>query len=117
MAADDEGQLQSSELTSHLYTTPHHQNTAPSLQELQTAMGATDEEMAMLQQLGGGSWVSGGVAETDIIDLDKQQETENTCEVSGIELAKTTDHEKKYETMSISKEDCNQVRLESFNII
>jgi len=40
------------------------------LRELQQAMGATDEEMAMLQQLGEGSWP---LEDADIMDLDNQK--------------------------------------------
>lgn len=40
------------------------------LRELQQAMGATDEEMAMLEQLGEGSWP---LEDADIMDLDNQK--------------------------------------------
>ena len=40
------------------------------LRELQQAMGATDEEMAMLQQLGEGNWP---LEDADIMDLDNQK--------------------------------------------
>lgn len=45
------------------------------LRELQQAMGATDEEMAMLQQLGEGSWP---VEDADIMDLDNQKSDSTT---------------------------------------
>jgi hypothetical protein len=45
------------------------------LRELQQAMGATDEEMAMLQQLGEGSWP---LEDADIMDLDNQKSSSTT---------------------------------------
>ncbi|PNF32557.1 hypothetical protein B7P43_G00341 [Cryptotermes secundus] len=48
---------------------------AGGLRELQQAMGATDEEMAMLQQLGEGSWP---VEDADIMDLDNQKSDSTT---------------------------------------
>ncbi|KAJ9592589.1 hypothetical protein L9F63_015727, partial [Diploptera punctata] len=45
------------------------------LRELQQAMGATDEEMAMLQQLGEGNWP---LEDADIMDLDNQKSATST---------------------------------------
>lgn len=57
------------------------------LRELQQAMGATDEEMAMLQQLGEGSWP---VEDADIMDLDNQKSESTKLNVAPTTAASTS---------------------------
>lgn len=57
------------------------------LRELQQAMGATDEEMAMLQQLGEGSWP---VEDADIMDLDNQKSDSTTLTVAPTSTSSTS---------------------------
>ena len=57
------------------------------LRELQQAMGATDEEMAMLQQLGEGNWP---LEDADIMDLDNQKSAATTSEQQAESSAATT---------------------------
>jgi len=59
---------------------------AGGLQELQQAMGATDEEMAMLQQLGEGSWP---LENADIMDLDNQKSDSATPTVASMSTSST----------------------------
>jgi hypothetical protein len=56
------------------------------LRELQQAMGATDEEMAMLEQLGEGSWP---MEDADIMDLDNQKSASATTTVAPASAAST----------------------------
>ncbi|XP_021934548.1 uncharacterized protein LOC110837065 isoform X3 [Zootermopsis nevadensis] len=56
------------------------------LRELQQAMGATDEEMAMLEQLGEGSWP---LEDADIMDLDNQKSATATSTVASASTAST----------------------------
>lgn len=56
------------------------------LRELQQAMGATDEEMAMLQQLGEGSWP---LEDADIMDLDNQKSDSVTPTVASMSTSST----------------------------
>lgn len=56
------------------------------LRELQQAMGATDEEMAMLQQLGEGSWP---LEDADIMDLDNQKSDSVTPSVASMSTSNT----------------------------
>jgi hypothetical protein len=56
------------------------------LRELQQAMGATDEEMAMLQQLGEGSWP---LEDADIMDLDNQKSDNITPTVASMSTSST----------------------------
>lgn len=56
------------------------------LRELQQAMGATDEEMAMLEQLGEGSWP---LEDADIMDLDNQKSASATPTVAPTSTTST----------------------------
>jgi hypothetical protein len=49
-------------------------------------MGATDEEMAMLQQLGEGSWP---LEDADIMDLDNQKSNNVTPTVASVSTSST----------------------------
>ncbi|KAJ4433837.1 hypothetical protein ANN_16149 [Periplaneta americana] len=57
------------------------------LRELQQAMGATDEEMAMLQQLGESSWP---LEDADIMDLDNQKSGSATPAIASTSATTTT---------------------------